>query len=522
MSVIFSFTAVLLLVLPWLNPLAAGPSPAVQPWLISLASNAILILTVYLFKRTNPSTGVQPTSPQKALYKWWQVAALAWLCAGILSSAISLLQYFGFADQFTPWISGAKLGEAYANLRQRNQFASLTNMALVAILALLAGTRLASGRLFAWFAIAAVALLATGNAASSSRTGLLQLLLVGVLFGTWGHWRNRQVRNVLLLAVLVYALAIVALPWLAGADLSVQGMLARLRAGDSVCASRITLWSNVLHLIAQKPWLGWGWGELDYAHYVTLYDGARFCDILDNAHNLPLHLAVELGVPVALLVCGALVWWVCSQRPWNERHPARQLAWAVLALIGLHSLLEYPLWYGPFQMAVGLCLYLLWRNPCESVTVVKTSKYASNSALAPVARSLLAIIVIATSGYAAWDYRRISQIYLAPSARDADYRDDTLSKIRDSRLFRNQVLFAELGLTPLTPNNAQWTFETASALLHFSPEPKVIEKLIESATMLGDDQTALFQLVRFRVAFPQDYQKWSDLNKQATERLQKL
>ena len=28
---------------------------------------------------------------------------------------------------------------------------------------------------------------------------------------------------------------------------------------------------------------------MDYAHFVTLYPGERFCDILDNAHNLPLH-----------------------------------------------------------------------------------------------------------------------------------------------------------------------------------------------------------------------------------------
>ena len=522
MFVIFSLTAVLLLTLPWLNPLAAGPSPAVQPWLISLASGAVLILMACLPKQTHPSTSVHPTNRQKASHKWWQVVALAWLGAGILSSAVSLLQYFGQADLFIPWISSAKLGEAYANLRQRNQFASLTNIALVAVLALLVGTGLANRRLLARLAWAAAALLAIGNAASSSRTGLMQLLLVCGLFCMWGYWRNRQVRNVLLLSVFAYALAMVALPWLAGADLSMQGMLARLRVGDSVCASRTTLWSNVLHLIAQKPWLGWGWGELDYAHYITLYDGARFCDILDNAHNLPLHLAVELGVPVALVVCGALVWWVCSQRPWRERQPARQLAWAVLALIGLHSLLEYPLWYGPFQMAVGLCVYLLWRDPREAAETIKTAKYASNRAIAPILWAFVAMFLIAFCCYAAWDYRRVSQIYLATEARDAAYRDDTLAKIQGSRLFRSQVLFAELSLTPLTPNNAQWSFDTASALLHFSPETKVIEKLIESATMLGDDQTALFHLARFRAAFPQDYQKWSGLNKQPNVQLQKL
>ena len=500
-----------LVILPWLSPLAPGPSPGVVPSLISWFCAALFVVVAILHRLTDKQLS--------------NTLAKSLMAAGLISCIFGVLQYFGAANPFSFLISSAQAGEAYANLRQRNQFASLTNIGLAALLVLLVRMPhrcVGESRRFMVLALAGTVLLAVGNGASSSRTGMIQLLLVCGVFCMWGYWRNLRVRNVLLLSVFAYALAMVALPWLAGADLSVQGMLARLRAGDSVCSSRITLWSNVLHLIAQKPWLGWGWGELDYAHYITLYDGARFCDILDNAHNLPLHLAVELGIPFALMVCGALVWWVCSQRPWNERQPARQLAWAVLALIGLHSLLEYPLWYGPFQMAVGLCVYLLWRNPREAAETLKSSKYASNRALAPVLWSFLAMVFIAICAYAAWDYRRVSQIYLATDARDADYRDDTLSKIRDSRLFRNQVLFAELSLTPLTPSNAQWTFDTASALLHFSPEPKVIEKLIESATMLGDDQTALFQLARFRVAFPQDYQKWSDLNKQAKVQPQKL
>ena len=433
------------------------------------------------------------------------MVAFAWLCAGLASSTLGLIQYAGFSSQFLPWVNDAVQGEAFANLRQRNQFASLTNIALVATWALAASRNLAYKRWLVWLAFAAVTLLATGNAASSSRTGLLQLLCASALFGVWGYWRHRLVRNLCFVAVVVYVLAMVALPWLAGADLSMQGMLARLRAGDSVCASRITLWSNVLHLIAQKPWLGWGWGELDYAHYITLYDGPRFCDILDNAHNLPLHLAVELGIPVALLLCCAFGWWVWRRRPWSEKNPARQLAWAVLALILLHSMLEYPLWYGPFQMATGLCLYLLWLNPRESA---QTPKYVSNRALAPISCAFIATVLIVSCLYAAWDYHRISQVYLAPDKRDVAYRDDTLSKIQGSWLFRNQVLFAELSLTPLTPDNAQWTFDTASELLHFSPEPKVIEKVIESATMLGRDDVAIWQLARYRVAFPAEHANW--------------
>ncbi len=90
---------------------------------------------------------------------------------------------------------------------------------------------------------------------------------------------------------------------------------------------------------------------------------------------------------------------------------------------------------------------------------------------------------------------------LAPQDRDAAYREGTLAKIGDSWLFRNQVRFAELALTPLTRDNARWTFNTATALLHYSPEPVVIEKAIESAVMLNLDDEALAHLARYRAAF---------------------
>ncbi|PSJ19817.1 polymerase, partial [Halomonas sp. ND22Bw] len=90
--------------------------------------------------------------------------------------------------------------------------------------------------------------------------------------------------------------------------------------------------------------------ELSYAHFSHLYAGPRFVEILDNAHNLPLHLAVELGVPVAVVVCAGFMALVLGARPWRERGPTRLMAWAVLGAMVLHSLLEYPLWYGPFQL----------------------------------------------------------------------------------------------------------------------------------------------------------------------------
>lgn len=482
-----SVVVFLAIALPWLNPFSPGPSSAVVPWLFTLGCLALVLLLA-------------------ARVRLADVAASAWLMAALLSAVLGLLQYFGLAAVFEPWVNSPDMGEAYANLRQRNQFATLTNIGLAALLWWWAPRATAFNNGRAPAAVAAAVLLAAGNAASSSRTGLLQLVLLLALAWLWGGWRQAALRRVLLAAALAYGVASVALPLLAGLDLSAAGMLARLRDGAPLCASRLTLWSNVLHLIAQKPWFGWGWNELDYGHFVTLYPGARFCDILDNAHNLPLHLAVELGLPLAVAVCGGGAWLAWRAKPWREQDATRRMAWAVLAVILLHSLLEYPLWYGPFQVAFGLSLWLLWSS---SHRLAGLGRWRP---MAPVLSAGIAALLVAIAGYVAWDYHRVSQIYLAAKERAAAYRDNTLAKIDDSWLFQNQVRFAELTTTTVTADNAARTRDMAMALLHFSPEPRVIEKLIESDLLLGRDEEALFYGARYQVAFPESHARWVEKN----------
>jgi O-antigen ligase len=517
---------------PWLYPFAGGPSSAVQPWLVSALCIAIafglqrpsrlrpaLILALAgLAAWAVLRTGVSPETAALAgacLLIWMaaamaagrarhtdfvDVVALAWLLAALGSTAIALCQYFGVGDRLAPWINVSAVGEAYGNLRQRNQFATHTVIGMAALF-WLAPRGLRRGA-----ALAAIAWLAVGNASTTSRTGLMEMLLLAMLACFWPGPR-RQRAALWTAAIAAYCVAALALPWLLEFTTGTAGhrLWERVATVDA-CSSRTALWSNVLHLIAQRPWLGWGWGELDYAHYMTFYSGLRFCDILDNAHNLPLHLAVELGVPAALLFCGGLLWAVARARPWAETDPARQMAWAVFAAIALHSLLEYPLWYGPFQIAFGLCLGLLWparRDAPEAPALADTAR------LSPLALAV-ACCVAAACAYAAWDYRRVSQIYLPPEARAPAYRDDPLAKSRGSWLFGNQARFAELTITPLTLENAQWTFDTAQAMLHYSPEPRVIEKVIESAMLLGRQDDAAAHLARYRAAFAHEHAEWAE------------
>jgi hypothetical protein len=52
-------------------------------------------------------------------------------------------------------------------------------------------------------------------------------------------------------------------------------------------------------------------------------------------------------------------------------------------------------------------------------------------------------------------------------------------------LFKNQVDFARLMTQSIKQENAQETYELAMRVLHYSPEPRVVERAVESLRLLG-------------------------------------
>ncbi len=525
---------VVCLALPWLNPFASSPSTAVIPLLLSWMLSACALLAVAELPGVNTRwTWLERLVCGTLLL--WLVASLLWvppvldrgltaglvaslmcvwlmahvgrraaldevlltwvvlavLLAAVVSSVLGILQYLGLAREMAPWVNQPLKGDAFANLRQRNQFASLTSLGLVALLGwvLMQRQTASMSRASVGWVGACLIVLAAGVACSVSRTGAIEWLLVSAVAAVWlwrraPHGASRLDWGCVVAGPLLVVLWSMVLPWLSLQTTGEWGASLILRmAGQTqdyaACGGRRVLWANVLTLIAQHPWLGWGWGETDYAHFMTAYSEMRFCDMLDNAHDLPLHLALELGVPFALAVLFVTVVWLWRRRPWQERNPWRIMAWCWLLVLALHSMLEYPLWYGPFQMTLGLALGLLSAPAATDKPEVTQG--------VPV---LVAATLFMGCLYAAWDFNRVGQIYRHASARDAAYKDDPLGHAKQSWLFKNQADFAELTTQAVTAENAKDIYPQALRLMHYSPEARVVQRAIDSAQLLGDDEQA--------------------------------
>jgi hypothetical protein len=497
-----SFFVGFLLTLPWLTGAAPGPIPQLGAWLASAGALVVLWMSF-----------------QTGAWRW------SLITAALVSAAIGLLQFTGGSAGFTLWVSESATGEMVANLRQRNQFATLMVIGGLAVLLDSGGraTYVARSWVFG-VACLSLALLAFAAALSGSRTGLLQWLALLCLAVSWRNSLGAQLKWLFGVSLLGFCLGALAGPWLAQMaghlHSGVMGRLVDMAGSPAVVASadgfsRLALWGNVLELIAHEPLWGHGWRSLARAHYSTEFSGTRFIELVDNAHNLPLHLAVELGVPVAVAACCLVGWLIWKNKPWAETRPDRQMAWGLLVVIGIHSMLEYPLWYGPFFLTALMCLFVLlgdfWRN-----WLARQSERAQ-SAIDSIAK-LTGVMLLACTAFVAFDYHRVSQIYLQPQERSAWYAADPMAAANKSVLFQSHAKFAQLQITPLSRETAAQVFALSQELVRWSPEPRIVEKLIESATMLQRDDVAIFHLQRYKVAYPATYSKWAqrELSKAST------
>lgn len=329
--------------------------------------------------------------------------AWAWLITGLVNLGIGVVQVFVPAWPDGHWVAASNIvGRAVGNLRQPNHLSSVLLWAAIAAVALLELRRLPRA-----VGVPAFAALIFGVVLTASRTGLVS---VGVL-ALWGLLDRRlsgPARVLLLSAPLLYALAWFGMAQWADIGQHTFGGAARMAETD-VSGSRFGIWANTLALVRAHPWAGVGWGEFNFAWSLTPFPG-RPTAFFDHTHNLPLQLLVELGLPLGLLVMLLLLtglWRVARQA--GQAHQARdsaaitrRAAFMFVLMIGLHSLLEYPLWYSYFLLPAAWAFGFGLGHPA------RMAQAAGRRMLYPSAALALLLVSLAL-----WDYTRVTAIFVA-------------------------------------------------------------------------------------------------------------
>lgn len=401
----------------------------VLPWTLGL-SGAGLILAAALALAAGAA--LRPLPP------YWPALFTAWVLAGSASVAIGIMQVFTPGLPDGEWIARSGLaGRAVGNLRQPNHLATLLLWSVVSVVPLLETSRgSARQRLIAAALGALFTLLLFGVVLSGSRTGLVGVGVL-VLWGLLDARLSRATRALLIASPLICAASWGLLDALTTAQGAAIHLGATARLGESdPSAGRFAIWRDTLTLIARHPWFGVGFGEFNFAWSLTPFP-QRHTAFFDHTHNLPLQFAVELGIPLALLILALLGWglWQAfnrSRRVEGVDGMVYRAAFVMVLLMTLHSQLEYPLWYAyfllPTAFAWGLCL-----------SAGNASRRSARAAPDWGMRLAGAAMLIGAAAML-WDYRRVVVIF-APGD-DAAPLAERIAEGRRSWFFAHHADYA--------------------------------------------------------------------------------
>ena len=308
-------------------------------------------------------------------------ALAAFLLVGAeLSTLIGVLQHFHWHSFLDGVVSVKTSLGVFGNMGQPNHFANYISLGLISL-----GLLHTRWRLRAWqTALLATPMLFVLVLSGSRSAGLYLLFMAGMAF-LWQR-RDKSNRPLLyysLLLVLGFCLMnfVVQIPWLSGDYGSVTTLNRAVEAaasfeggshngGETVAAAgdvsvtersiRLHIWHEAWLIFTRFPSMGAGFGQFGWQHFLlgpSLHN-TSILGLYNNAHNIVMQTAAEMGMAGLLIMFGTLALWIRQL----IKAPRTIYHWwggGLLAVLAIHSLLEYPLWYAYFLGVAALTLGML-------------------------------------------------------------------------------------------------------------------------------------------------------------------
>ncbi len=439
--------------------------------------------------------------------QWWLAVA------GVVAAASGFIQYHHIPLPFGTYSTERPLNMMLGTVGQPNNFADYLGCALVSVAFLYARNALSS------FPALFIALpLSAGMALSGSRGSwgyiVVAFALVPFLRRS-GH--SQEAKRVLQLACLTFAvfLLVQVLNFYTGIFAGPEGRpnssgerlirYLEIDAGTGERPIRIQLFLYAWLMFLSSPFLGIGFGE--YAWHAFALSASlqgAFPQGLDrHSHNLFLQLLAETGIAGLLCVATPLASWLW-RTPWRNLHPERCWAIGVLAVVGLHSMVEFPLWHANF---LGM-FALLFGIASPGGVVVEPTR---------LRRGLVLVLVLAgiLTARGVWsDYRSFERWYLALEAKSArgeipgksdleslmDLREDSLFGPYFERIASEAIALDEDDLGDKLALNSQ--------VMRAYPMPSVVLRQIALLALSGRDAEAMRTLRAATRVYPEWTRQW--------------
>ena len=285
-----------------------------------------------------------------------------WIAA-MVSAAIGIAQWLNVQGPLAMYAVQSDLGDrAMGNLGQANQLATLLLMGMVAYAYVF--ERWVIGRL-AFFA--GIAFMSLALIMSQSRAGMLSVMALAV-FMVWKKKtaRLRIASKAIALWAVCFFMGTLLLPYLSNALL-----MASVRSLNDAgpVSERWRMWQQISYAVFQSPWVGYGWNQTPTAHAAgaVAFPGSA---TYTNAHNFVMDMLAWNGLPLGLLLTGAIAYWFVT-RIRSSVSTEAVFAMACLLPVAVHSMLEYPFAYAYFLIACGFMVGIVEAAelPAKAITV---------------------------------------------------------------------------------------------------------------------------------------------------------
>ena len=350
-----------------------------------------------------------------------RAAAIALVLGGLFAVFCQVAQTFGWETYVRPFVVAYHVTadrRPFGNMAQANHLATYLSFAMAAAVFLLLTRRL---HWTLWFVVSV--LFAIGEALTVSRTPWLQTCIV-VLGALWlglaqrgepgtgertPRWRA-LIAPIVLLAI--FFVANVGVRWANHTwHLSLAESAAdRFREAGQI-SPRLALWRYGWTMFKEHPLFGVGWGEFPI-HQYGLTEALGKIELANNSHDIVIDLLAKTGIVGGVIVFGGIAMWLF--RVLRARHNAGMIfGLTLLAVLGVHALVEYPQQYLFFLLPAAFFIGLL--EP-------------TGGRFAPAAASRVAYGLLLVLGFGALipvllDYRHAEVLYYG-DAPERQYRAD--------------------------------------------------------------------------------------------------